>query len=93
MVRCSGAALGIPCFFAVGLHNARGTQGLHLVRLHNIHNASGSSYAQPQHNKARLDRDACVLRAGAVQIMQGPGRSAALGKCSTRREPSLGVAP
>ena len=49
MVRCSGAALGIPCFFAVGLHNARGTQGLHLVRLHNIHNASGYSYAQPQH--------------------------------------------
>ena len=59
-------------FFAVGLHNARGTPGLHLVRLHNIHNASGSSYAQPQHNKARLDRDACVLRAGAVQNYARP---------------------
>ena len=93
MVRCSGAALGMPCFFAVGLHNARGTQGLHLVRLHNIHNASGSSYAQPQHNKARLDRDARVLRAGAVQIMQDPGRSRALGKSSTRREPSLASLP
>ena len=79
--------------FAVGFHNARGTQGLHLVRLHNIHNASGSSYAQPQHNKARLDRDACVLRAGAVQMMQNPGRSTALGKSSMRREPSLGAAP
>ena len=38
-------------------------------------------------HKARLD--ACVLRAGAVQIMQDPGRSRALGKSSTRREPSL----
>ena len=84
MVRCSGAALGMPCFSQWGF-TMQCTQGLHLVRLHNIHNASGSSYAQPQHNKARLDRDARVLRAGAVQIMQDPGRSAALVKSSTRR--------
>ena len=53
----------------------------------------GNSYAQLWQHKARLDRDACVLRAGAVQIMQDPGRSTALGKSSMRREPSLGVAP
>ena len=53
----------------------------------------GNSYAQLMATQSQPRLDACVLRAGAVQIMQDPGRSTALGKSSTRREPSLGVAP
>ena len=33
------------------------------------------------------------MRAGAVQIIQGPGRSIAMGKGRVQREPSLGAAP
>ena len=56
-------------------------------------NASGTVMPGFSSTNARLDRDACVLRAGAVQMMQNPGRSTALGKSSMRREPSLGAAP
>ena len=54
----------------------------------------GNSYAQLMATQSQPRLDACVLRAGAVQIMQeDPGRSTALGKSSTRREPSLGAPP
>ena len=54
----------------------------------------GNSYAQFMATQSQPRLDACVLRAGAVQIMQeDPGRSTALGKSSMRREPSLGAAP
>ena len=53
----------------------------------------GNSYAQLMATQSQPRLDACVLRAGAVQMMQNPGRSTALGKSSMRREPSLGVAP
>ena len=50
----------------------------------------GNSYAQLSATIMPAGLDACVLRAGAVQIMQDPGRSIALGKSSMRREPSFG---
>ena len=50
----------------------------------------GNSYAQLMATQSQPRLDACVLRAGAVQIMRDPGRSTALGKSSMRREPSLG---
>ena len=53
----------------------------------------GNSYAQLSATIMPAGLDACVLRAGAVQIMQDPGHSIALGKSSMRREPSLGAAP
>jgi len=52
----------------------------------------GNSYAQLMATQSQPRLDACVLRAGAVQMMQNPGRSTALGKSSMRREPSLGAA-
>ena len=53
----------------------------------------GNSYAQLSATIMPAGLDACVLRAGAVQITQGPGRSIAIGKGRLRREPSLGALP
>ena len=81
-------------FLAVGLHPVLA------CRSSDHCGNSAPSFQQQRHSYAQLSAtimpaglDACVLRAGAVQIMQEPGRSTALGKCSTRREPSLGAAP
>ena len=91
-MRCSGGCTWYA--FAVGLHTV-----LACWRSDHCGN-SVPSFQQQRHSYAQLSAtimpaglDACVLRAGAVQIMQDPGRSRALGKSSTRREPSLASLP